>query len=104
MRARRAENTARTHGCRGNARPPVSAGGSAPLATVVSLPTARAARPGAQRRGTPEPAVEVVVICWRSAGAVFVFVLVARAEVQDVLGGEVGTAGGVAQGLVVSAA
>ncbi len=30
-------------------------GGSAPLATVVSLPTARAARPGAQRRDTPKP-------------------------------------------------
>src|SRR3954465_4813280 len=29
------------------------AGGSAPLATVVSLPTAREARPGAQRRDTP---------------------------------------------------
>jgi hypothetical protein len=28
-----------------------------PLATVVSLPTARAARPGAQRRGTPKTAV-----------------------------------------------
>ena len=35
----------------------VSAGGSAPLATVVSLPTARAARPGAQRRGTPKEEV-----------------------------------------------
>ncbi len=33
------------------------AGGSAPLATVVSLPTAREARPGAQRRDTPAPAV-----------------------------------------------
>ena len=30
-------------------------GGSAPLATVVSLPTAREARPGAQRRDTPAP-------------------------------------------------
>jgi hypothetical protein len=30
-------------------------GGSTPLATVVSLPTARAARPGAQRRDTPKP-------------------------------------------------
>src|SRR5688500_13442399 len=34
---------------------------SAPLATVVSLPTARAARPGAQRRDTPECAVAVVL-------------------------------------------
>jgi acetyl-CoA carboxylase carboxyl transferase subunit alpha len=33
----------------------VRAGGSAPLATVVSLPAARAARPGAQRRDTPAP-------------------------------------------------
>jgi hypothetical protein len=31
---------------------PSCGGGSAPLATVVSLPTARAARPGAQRRDT----------------------------------------------------
>jgi hypothetical protein len=30
-----------------------------PLATVVSLPTARAARPGAQRRGTPKTAVRM---------------------------------------------
>ena len=35
----------------------VSAGGSAPLGTVVSCPTARAARPGAQRRDTPRTAV-----------------------------------------------
>src|SRR5687768_9054170 len=59
MRARRAENTARMHGRGGNAPGPVSAGGSAPLATVVSLPTARAARPGAQRRATPKPAASV---------------------------------------------
>jgi hypothetical protein len=36
---------------------PWRAGGSPPLGTVVSCPTARAARPGAQRRDTPEPAV-----------------------------------------------
>jgi bifunctional DNase/RNase len=36
-------------------------GGSAPLGTVVSFPTAREARPGAQRRGTPTPAVAVAV-------------------------------------------
>jgi hypothetical protein len=34
---------------------PVCAGGSAQLGTVVSCPTARAARPGAQRRDTPRP-------------------------------------------------
>src|SRR5688500_19161611 len=57
MRARRAETPARMHGRSGNAPVPVSAGGSAQLATVVSLPMARAARPGAQRRGTLETAV-----------------------------------------------
>src|SRR5688572_9597098 len=61
MRARRAENPARMHEAGGNARPPVSDGGSAPLATVVSLPTARAARPGAQRRGTPTSAVDLLL-------------------------------------------
>ena len=35
--------------------PQSNSGGSAPLATVVSLPTARAARPEAQRRDTPKP-------------------------------------------------
>src|SRR5215207_1517370 len=35
------------------------AGGSAPLATAVSLPTAREARPGAQRRDTPGPCSSV---------------------------------------------
>jgi len=34
---------------------PWRGGGSAPLATAVSLPTAREARPGAQRRDTPIP-------------------------------------------------
>ncbi|HYH83502.1 MAG TPA: hypothetical protein VEX86_27150, partial [Longimicrobium sp.] len=34
---------------------PWRGGGSAPLATAVSLPTAREARPGAQRRDTPAP-------------------------------------------------
>src|SRR5215213_10878297 len=36
-------------------KPGRAAVGPARLATVVSLPTARAARPGAQRRDTPEP-------------------------------------------------
>jgi hypothetical protein len=34
-------------------------GGSAHLGTVLSCPSARAARPGAQRRGTPKPVVAV---------------------------------------------
>jgi hypothetical protein len=38
---------------------PPAGGGSAPLGTVVSFPTAREARPVAQRRGTPTPAVAV---------------------------------------------
>ncbi len=41
---------------------PACAGGSAPLATVVSLPTARAARPGAQRRDTPTPCPSPLVL------------------------------------------
>src|SRR5688572_6882681 len=53
MRARRAETPARMHVRGGNVSRILSAGDSAPLATVVSLPTARAARAGAQRRGTP---------------------------------------------------
>src|SRR5690349_12191446 len=62
VRARRAENTARMHGRRGNASRTLSGGGSAQLATVVSLPTAHAARPGAQRRDTPKLVVAVTVV------------------------------------------
>jgi len=40
-------------------------GGPARLATVVSLPTARAARPGAQRRDTPTPRRSSVSCCRR---------------------------------------
>src|SRR5688500_19610230 len=77
MRARRAENPARMHGRGGNAWRPVSAGGSAPLATVVSLPTARAARPGAQRRGTPTQGVQSLVFA-ESAEARLLLVLLRR--------------------------
>ncbi len=42
--------------CRGGME---SAGGSTQLATVVSLPTARAARPGAKRRDTPKLIVPI---------------------------------------------
>src|SRR3954466_8494876 len=47
---------------RARAGPPIGkiswrGGDSAPLATVVSLPTAREARPGAQRRDTPRSRV-----------------------------------------------
>src|SRR5215216_6193304 len=54
MRARRA-GTPPTQQYRGG-------GGPAPLATAVSLPTARAARPGAQRRDTPKSAVAVQAV------------------------------------------
>src|SRR5215216_4157058 len=48
---------ARPEGRDGAATGLCGGGGPAPLGTVVSCPTARAARPGAQRRDTPKPAV-----------------------------------------------
>jgi hypothetical protein len=50
---------ARTH-ARPSATENGRGGGLPPLGTVVSCPTARAARPGAQRRGTPKAVRE----CW----------------------------------------
>jgi len=44
----------------GNDAKPGRGGGPARLGTVVSCPTARAARPGAKRRDTPTPAVRAV--------------------------------------------
>src|SRR5688572_10557683 len=101
MRARRDETPARMHERRRNAWTTVSAGGSAPLATVVSLPTARAARPGAQRRDTPNPQS---MQSWWSAKSVLALglVVLARAEEQDV--GGPGSDGTRAQRLVVPAA
>src|ERR671933_25161 len=56
MRARRAGTAAaRIDGCVGRGDAWRAAAGPARLATAVSLPTARAARPGAQRRDTPAP-------------------------------------------------
>src|SRR4051812_11020899 len=55
MRARRAGNPPRAQRGGGIGADTWRGGGPARLGTVVSCPTARAARPGAQRRDTPTP-------------------------------------------------
>src|SRR4051812_8000002 len=54
MRARRAGTPPRANHRRRISRDTWRGGGPARLATAVSFPTPRAARPGAQRRDTPQ--------------------------------------------------